>query len=315
MDAEKAAGDAAAFLAKMQNGRPKKGGVVIAWIHPGTVDGMFCDSVVGSFMHDTVLGHQRLSKWGGQISMRSSPRIAEARSQLVDRFLEAEHFLEAEWLWMVDADMTWRDDSLERLLEIADPVDAPIVGGLCFAGGSKGPGKGIEMYPTIYRLYRKDDGVHIEPVREYPRDSVVKVGGTGAAFLLVHRSVFLRMMQPHDKGGFGTYPDGRPNAYPWFAEGHVDHRGMPFGEDIAFCLRAQAMGIPVYVHTGISVGHVKTMVLEEYTFDRFSNDRPIDTEAAAEHTQPQETDDDVTTDDRAVRDGVGVSPGGHDGRR
>jgi hypothetical protein len=33
------------------------------------------------------------------------------------------------------------------------------------------------------------------------------------------------------------------------------------GEDLTFCMRAAAAGLPIHVHTGIQVGHVKTTVL------------------------------------------------------
>src|SRR5229473_1277735 len=33
------------------------------------------------------------------------------------------------------------------------------------------------------------------------------------------------------------------------------------GEDLTFCLRAGAAGIPVHVHTGVKVGHMKTTML------------------------------------------------------
>jgi hypothetical protein len=78
----------------------------------------------------------------------------------------------------------------------------------------------------------------------------------------VHRQVFA-VMKKH----FGTLPDGSPNGSPWFAEGITGLKGEGWGEDTVFCLRANALGIPVHVHTGIKVGHVKEVIIDEVFYD------------------------------------------------
>jgi len=37
--------------------------------------------------------------------------------------------------------------------------------------------------------------------------------------------------------------------------------GRRVGEDLSFCLRARSAGVPVNVHTGVQVGHVKSRML------------------------------------------------------
>jgi hypothetical protein len=39
-------------------------------------------------------------------------------------------------------------------------------------------------------------------------------------------------------------------------------------EDITFCLRAGACGFPVYVHTGIEIGHMKEQMLTAELYGR-----------------------------------------------
>jgi hypothetical protein len=204
---------------------------------------------------------QHLMNGGGNIAITSGPRIAEARSQIVDAFF-ADERLQASWLLMIDSDMTFPPDLVERLLEVADPTERPIVGGLCFAGG-----RDHDPYPTIYREVetKLPDGksfVGIEPIHDYPEDQLVRVGGTGAACMLVHRQVFIAMSHPYPKG-FGTTADGTKTPYPWFVEGLVTPTGEPIGEDIAFCRRATQLGIPIHVDTSIKLGHVKQFVLDE----------------------------------------------------
>lgn len=209
---------------------------------------------------------------GGTIELLSGPRVAEARSQIIDAFLKLDDSVQ--WLLMIDSDMTFEGDALCQLLghayggrikENPNNPDIHVIGGLCFAGGR------TRMFPTIYEAETRvaHDGseqVVPNPVLDYPRNKLVKVLATGAAFLLVHRDVLKRMRQPFPNG-YGTTPSGEPNPYPWFVEG--TGKGVQFGEDIAFCMRANALGYEVYVHTGVKIGHLKTIELNEEVWDEY----------------------------------------------
>ena len=204
---------------------------------------------------------------GGKIEMCAGPRIAETRSQIVDAFFADPQFEGAQWLLMIDSDMVFDMHLLERMMAVADPVHRPVLGALCFAGG-----RSMSPYPTIYEevLSPEADGkptfVGIRPVKDYPRDALVRVGATGGACLLVHRNVLAAMTAPWPQG-FGTHQDGSKNPYPWFVEGLMTPDGEPIGEDIAFCRRLALLQVPIHVHTGIKAGHVKTYVLDEKVFD------------------------------------------------
>lgn len=239
--------------------------VVLAWIDPGTVSSRFAASLAFLLQHDAE-GPGYLCGAGGTINLQTGPRIAEARCQVVDHF-GAPKYKDAEWLLMIDSDMVFEEDLLDRLLEVADPETCPILGGLCFAGGRSG-----RMYPTLYKLDQTDGHPWVQPVDDYPEDALVKVGATGAACLLVHRQVFAAMKRPWPKG-FGTLSDGRTNPYPWFVEGLIGKDGEPYGEDIAFCLKAFQLGIPIHVHTGIKLGHQKSFVLDEEEWHRHKADK------------------------------------------
>jgi hypothetical protein len=230
--------------------------VVLSWIDPGTVPSRFAASLAYLLQHDAEHEGYLLGA-GGTINLQSGPRIAEARCQVVDHFGKPE-YAGADWLLMLDSDMTFEPDLLVRLLAVADPEEVPVLGGLCFAGGRSG-----RMYPTLYKEGVTDEGhIWVEPVDNYPPNALVKVGGTGGACLLIHRQVLAAMKRPYPDG-FGTMADGRYNPYPWFVEGLVGPNGEPYGEDIAFCLKCRQLGIPVHVHTGIQLGHVKAFELNE----------------------------------------------------
>jgi len=223
--------------------------VCFANLSPGEVRLEMMDSVAGVFSYFVEKGEAVIR---ATVTVNSGPRVAEGRSQVVDQFTNSG----CEWLWMVDSDMTFAPDSLDRLLETAYSIDdALIVGGLCFGGRAERP-----MFPTVYELIEVDGLPMTKIVDNYPKDSIIKVGATGAAFMLVHKSVFGVMQK-----AFKTLPNGKENPYPWFVE--ASHEGRPFGEDIAFCLKAQACGIPVYVDTGVKTGHVKTWELCEERYD------------------------------------------------
>ena len=48
----------------------------------------------------------------------------------------------------------------------------------------------------------------------------------------------------------------RSVEFPWFAFGNNGTFGGA-GEDMEFCRRAAECGFPIYVHTGVALGHLK----------------------------------------------------------
>ena len=210
--------------------------VVAAYCHGGLVRAEFAASVLdlvvkGTAEVETVLAYQ------------SGPNISTARNQLVNSFLTE---YTAPWLLMLDTDMWFPPDTAARLIEAADPVERPVVGALCFSQNIEGA-----PYSTMYELTEPEPGrLAFARRRDWPEDECVKVSATGAACLLMHRDA-LELVQK-------TSGD---IAAPWFRETPVGAPLALMGEDMTFCLRCQAAGIPVHVHTGIRAGHMKTTML------------------------------------------------------
>jgi hypothetical protein len=195
---------------------------VIAFIHPGQVSAFFNTSVIATLLHDQ--HHNR--RIVGMMQEWSSANVSAARNSLTNRFLD-DH--EADWLLWIDADMAWEQTSVDALVESADPQKAPIVGGLCFGAAQD------KLFPTIYQFIKRDDDT-ISTIRvgQYPADTMVHCAATGAAFLLIHRSVLEEMR----KREFNA-------AFPFFQE--TELAGAPAGEDVTFCLRAGICGAPIHV--------------------------------------------------------------------
>lgn len=213
----------------------------IGYCHGGMLDAAFAGCLM-NLMDADWLDAQRIRK---RVYVESGPRIAAARNKVVAQWLLDE---ESQWLWMLDTDMTFMPDTLNRLLASADPQERPIVGGLCFAGG-----RDFRIAPTIYVANpdARPGELNFQLHLDYPPDALIRVHGTGAACLLIHRTVAEQLYHRyHDK-----------TVYPWFAETELG--GKDIGEDITFCLRAGMEGFPVYVHTGIKIGHRKTTTLTE----------------------------------------------------
>lgn len=219
--------------------------VVVGYCHPGTIHAAFHESLLDLLVYDTAF-HKRIVHGGGRLALQASANLSGPRNEVVRQFLA---YGKADWLWFVDTDMVFKPDTLERLLEFADPDTAPIVGGLCFTTTDG------QINPTLYALLGDEDEVMVLRYSEWPPDSMFQVAATGTGCLLIHKTVFERMVDfvsPSGQKGFNA-------AFPWFQE--TTHDDRPVSEDITFCWRAGLLEIPVYVNTAIHIGHVKEQLL------------------------------------------------------
>lgn len=227
-----------------QSQKRKKGKVAVSWLFPDKVAGEFAVSLANLIGYDANR-NQRITRGGGLLPMASGPNLQTARNKQAETFLTQSN---AEWLLIVDSDMEFEPDSVDRLVAEADPVKAPIVGGLCFGG--RVTATKTEYFATLYGY-----GENLEPYAflEYPENTMFPVNGTGTGFLLIHHSVFEAV-----KAKFGD------RLLPWFEEMVMD--GRLWSEDQMFCLRAQQCGFPIHVHTGVKIGHVKRFTITDATY-------------------------------------------------
>ena len=228
--------------------------VVVGFLHPAdSINPKFRKSLTEVYLRDAYTTQRIL----GEFDYTSGPNIAAGRCAIVTLFLN--HPAKPDWLWMVDSDMTFDDDILDRLEKAADPVERPIVGALCFGVrpvkvdgveqfDELGAGP-LELFPTIYMLDRDGNMWHY---MTYPRDELVQVHSTGAACVLVHRSVLADERWQLD------------HPLPWFRESV--HHGQLCSEDHFFMVNAGAMGYPIFVDTSVKTGHVKSFVAGERLF-------------------------------------------------
>src|SRR3990172_4474631 len=157
--------------------------------------------------------------------------VENARNFLTQRALD----LSVSHLLWIDSDMVFDPDAANRLLD----HDLPIVGGLCHN----------RRHPYMPILIRKmTHGEHkgaYSFMYDYPL-GLVDVDATGAAFLLVKRTVFEEI---------GKQLEGKPGDPGWFTNDNA-------GEDISFCQRAVSAGFYVVVDTTLEIGHVGEVVVD-----------------------------------------------------
>ena len=220
-------------LSRELGGHPGSGSVLLGYIHGGIVRAEFMASVLNA-----VAGPDRTGLIGGVVDASAGPLIAMARNMLVMRFLKSD----LEWLWCVDSDIQFGTHVVADLLQAADPVTRPVVSALYWiiAGG--------EQKPAAFTAGPDADGeLHFAHLSTWDAGEVIEVDGVGAGCLLIHRSA-LETVRAGD--------DGR--AW-WFREVSVGAREL--GEDFSFCTRLARHQIPVHLHTGAEVGHVKAVLL------------------------------------------------------
>jgi hypothetical protein len=190
----------------------------------------------------------------------ASGGIASTRNDLTRIFLDETG---CDWMWMVDADMGFKPDTLDRLLEVLDmtpPLDrGGVAGALCFSWRPEEPdgmgGYRCRPIPTLFGW----DGRGFQVAESYPHNTVVKVAGTGAACLLMHRSVMELLREKHGDDWW------TPVRYP---------DGDFISEDLSFCYRAGEAGFPIFVDTSIKTTHAKTIWVSEEHWVTWKQDDP-----------------------------------------
>lgn len=231
--------------------------VVVAHLHSGdSITGAFASSLDDLWRNDDRVLFPPIRNQGNS-------DIAAGRKQLVEAFL---WHTRGEWLLMLDDDMGFEHTIVDTLLSVADPVHAPVVGGLAFTQRryelTTTKAQRFLIRPTIYRAIETANDFGYAAVAEYPKDTCIEVDGTGAACLLVHRSVYERMY---------VSDNDWVNRGQWF-EPVVVPKGPEtgrkrFSEDLSFCFRLKNLGIPIHVHTGAHTCHMKPVYLDEWYFE------------------------------------------------
>jgi hypothetical protein len=229
--------------------------VCVAYVHGLEVAHSWHASLMALVSWD--VAHRQHVIGGGWLATKyGTGGIVQARNDTTQGFLTQ---TDSDWLFWVDTDMGFAPDSIDRLLDAADPTQRPVVGGLCFMQRELGPdgmgGMQIQPMPTVFTWKRTEDAAGFDVMRDYPRDQLVEVAGTGSAFLLIHRSVFERIAAEYGP--------------TWYSPVKGENGGW-ISEDLSFCMRCAALDIPMHVHTGVKTSHLKQLWVDERVYDRMA---------------------------------------------
>jgi len=225
--------------------------VALAYIHEENVTHSFFASLQALTLYDLHHGQHFFGGGDNPLAMRCGTNgLVVARNKVAQRVLDGDY----DWLLWIDSDMGFAPDTLDRLLDVADPADRPIVGALCFAqqehdvDGYNGFATGAAV--TIFDWSERDGGPGFVSRPWYPPNRLVRCDGTGSACLLVHRTVLEKIHREYGP--------------VWYQQSVTsDGKGL-IAEDLSFCMRAATVGCPVHIHTGVKTTHMKT----EWVSDR-----------------------------------------------
>jgi len=159
-----------------------------------------------------------------------------ARNTVVQKFLATG----IEWLYMADTDTMWDSRTIPKLLS----NNKAAVSGLVMQVGEP-------PFPLMFRRIAdfgfKGAGV-FQQIHDYTNGELLQVDAVGAGSLLVHRDAFLAIAKQMPRF-----------VAQWFEQESVGDNLIT--EDFTFCIRLAKAGIPMYVDTGATIGHLKTVVL------------------------------------------------------
>lgn len=213
--------------------------VMVYYLSPGQVEHEFCQSLLEMSIYDLMTSRHLAGVFG----IRSGALLATSRNQVCAQFLEADV---ADWMLFIDSDMIFDRDALEQLFKHADAETHPIIGGLCFGLDIEAD----EPFPTVFYLKDSPEGpVTVRPNALVQDHGLLPVDATGTGFLMIHKSVLIAVRD-----------QGFSKGYPWFQETELKS-GLPVGEDVTFCLRANTLGFPIVVDLDLRIGHKKDQIV------------------------------------------------------
>jgi len=238
--------------------RVNRGQVIPAFVDGGSWSACFGLSWTDLMLRDqAVFG--RIIREDGQYlrNVAGTGGVAAARNTIAENFLAA---TTGEWLFMVDTDMGFHSDIVERLVSSAETNNALVVGALAFAQKAAAlpetslHARRLKLVPTLYDYVELGDEKGFRPRAQYVRDAFQWVDGTGAACLLIHRDALTAV------GPDPFRPILVPDALP-------GGRAREFSEDLSFCARLANVGVAIGVDTSVKTTHHKGGVfLDEDTY-------------------------------------------------
>ena len=178
----------------------------------------------------------------GIMTVANESLITHGRSRIANFFVNNTEF---EYLFCLDADVAFLPEDMLKLYSYQKPIVS-----------ASYPMKTLPIR-HCYELYN--------PVKLC--GNLVKIGGIGMGFVLIHRSVFEKLNKYYSELKYfpglnnSNYPITEKeyhNSYHYFAE--MNKEGKYLGEDMSFFHRVSDIGYDVWMDTSIELQHIGSHV-------------------------------------------------------
>jgi hypothetical protein len=219
--------------------------IILCWCDNGQVDGKFAEGIVYTLLTSNAPLASAMRVQGNQIGRQ--------RQNALDHWYDNSDF---EWILWVDSDIVLTAEVIDKMWSVADKNKAPVVSGLYFI--SKEMERSV-MAPFPAAFNFTENEYQIQYIHPLPINSVVKADAAGFGLLLMHRSVVTKMREVHGK-------------VPFFNETGVGEEFV--SEDINFFRHMKAANVPLHVHTGALVKHMKRFALDVEYYKLYWNNQP-----------------------------------------
>ena len=246
--------------------------VTIGIVHGEKVDGWFYHSMTG--LQTYLRSQQNILDVEDIILIRSGPLLSAGRGQLAATFLNGTPNSEA--LVMLDSDMAFTPGRIVELIQTFEKCretygeNVGALGGLAFISNHN------RLHTPMPNIWLPNPEIPevLHHQSTYPENSLIEVGATGGACIIIHRDVFEAigrhwfhhipvlqwnmMARDFARTDDPTEIENILRSSVWDAD--------QLGEDMSFCIRARAHGFRLFLHTGIIFDHCKLTLLglEEY---------------------------------------------------
>lgn len=169
---------------------------------------------------------------GTALERASNYNAAHNRNELIDG-------MEGEWIWFMDDDHAFQDDTLMKLLDRDVDIIVPLY---CRRYDPFEPVvfKKADPIKREFELYSWQELAEMK--------GMIEVAASGAGGLLVRKRVLQALERPY-------FRVGASHCHGWALEKDV------IGEDTGFCWAAQQAGFKIYCDLDVAIAHIPDEVL------------------------------------------------------
>lgn len=158
--------------------------------------------------------------------------IDQARCFMIEHALA---YTDKDVFVFIDSDISFEPEDVSKLVADCERTEAVVSGIYVLKNGSNKIVATTDPSPEVTR-----------------EDGLIPANWVGMGFCAIHRRALERMGSFEERVQLPR-PNGLTEVWPFFIP--MIHGGVYFGEDYAFCVRANKAGIPIFLDSTILVTH------------------------------------------------------------